>query len=168
MCKSFVDEMEKEFKMSMFGKIKFFVGLQVYLINKGIYITHSKYVMEIMKIFEMEYSRPVRTPMVTGHKLSKNDALAKVIINSIRGANGKIEDETIIRKVLRTLLPIYAIRVSTIQELRCTLGNALTLEGVIGRLTTFEMSNFDNYTPTTIEYAFKSQLVLSKKEKENM
>ena len=69
-----------------------------------------------------------------------------------------------IRKVLRTLLPFYAITVSTIQELRCTLGNNLTLEGVVGILTTFEMSNFDNYTLTTIESSLKSQLILSKKK----
>lgn len=42
------------------------------------------------------------------------------------------------------------------------LGNDLTLEGVIGGLTTFEMSNFDNFTPTSIEFDFKSQLGLSK------
>lgn len=66
---------------------------------------------------------------------------------------------------MRIVFPIYDIRVSTIQELRCTLCNDLTLEGVIGRLTTFEMSNFDNFTPTSIELAFKLQLVLSKKEK---
>ena len=51
--------------------------------------------------------------------------------------------------------------------MRCTLGNDLTLEGVISRLTSFEMSNFDNFTPTTGESLFKSQLVLSKKGKEN-
>ncbi len=46
-----------------------------------------------------------------------------------------------ISKVLRTLLPIYAMRVFVIQELRCTDGSNLTLEGLIGRITTFELSN---------------------------
>ena len=73
-----------------------------------------------------------------------------------------------IKKLLRTLLPINAIRVFVIQELRCTPGNNLTLQGVIGRLTNFEMSNFDNLFPTNIESTFKSQLVLVRKEKENM
>lgn len=41
----------------------------------------------------------------------------------MRGANDKIDDDTVLRKVLRTLLPIYAIRVSTIQELRCICWN---------------------------------------------
>ena len=29
-CKTFANEMKKEFEMSIFGEIKFFVGLQVY------------------------------------------------------------------------------------------------------------------------------------------
>ncbi len=29
LCKAFAEEMRKEFEMSMFGKIKFFVGLQI-------------------------------------------------------------------------------------------------------------------------------------------
>ena len=69
-----------------------------------------------------------------------------------------------IRKVLRTLLLIYVIRVFTIQELRCTSSNILTLESVIGRLTNFEISNFDNYTLATIESSFKSQLILRKRK----
>ena len=39
----------------------------------------------------------------------------KASISAIRASGGKIEDETNISKVLRTLLPIYEIRVSTIQ-----------------------------------------------------
>ena len=49
--------------------------------------------------------------------------------------------------------------------MRCTPSNDLTLERVIGRLISFEMLNFDNYTPATIKSSFKSQLVLSKKGK---
>ena len=56
----------------MFGEIKFFVGLQIQQKKDGIYITQSKYIKEILKRFGMEDSRPVGTPMSTGHKLSKN------------------------------------------------------------------------------------------------
>ena len=42
LCKSFSNEMKKEFEMSMFGEINFFVGLQVYQMKEGIYITQSK------------------------------------------------------------------------------------------------------------------------------
>lgn len=59
--------------MSIFGEIKLFVGLQVYQMKKGIYITHSKYIKKILKKFGMEDLRPVGIAMATRHKLSKND-----------------------------------------------------------------------------------------------
>lgn len=68
----------KEFEMSMFGEINFVVGLQVYQMKYGIYITQSKYVKEILKIFGMRDSRLVSTPMVIGHKISKIDDSAEV------------------------------------------------------------------------------------------
>ena len=64
--------MSKEFEMSMFGEIKFFVGLQIQQKKDGIYITQSKYIKEILKKFRMEDSRLVGTLMSTGHKLFKN------------------------------------------------------------------------------------------------
>ena len=36
----------------------------------------------------------------------------------LRGFTGKIDDDIVLSKVLRILLPIYAIRVYEIQELR--------------------------------------------------
>ena len=68
-------------------------------------------------------------------------------------------------KVLRTLLPIYAIIVSAIQELRCILGNDHTLEGLVGRLTTLELYNFDNYKLENIESTFNTKLSLKDSEK---
>ena len=51
----------------------------------------------------------------------------KDVVNAIRGANGTIDDENMVRKVLRTLLPKCAIRFSSIQELRSIPGNVLNL-----------------------------------------
>ena len=78
LCKSFFEEMYKEFEMSMSGEIKFFVGLQVHQMKDDIYITQSKYIKDILKTFGMEYSKPVGTPMSIGHKLSKNDESKEV------------------------------------------------------------------------------------------
>ena len=39
----------------------------------------------------------------------------KASVSEIKASRGDIQETTIVRKVLRTLLPIYAIRVSTIQ-----------------------------------------------------
>ena len=82
------------------------------------------------------------------------------MVSAIRCLGSQLDDDTINSKFLRTLLPIYAIRVSAIQELRCIPGNNLSLEGIIGRLIAFELSNFDNYRPDNVESTFKAKLSL--------
>ena len=82
--------------------------------------------------------------MEKGETVAQYVARIKEVVSVIRGADGPIDDDTVLSKVLRTLLPIYAIRVFAIQELRCISRNNLTLEGLVGRLTTFELSKFDN------------------------
>ena len=84
----------------------------------------------------------------------------KEVVSVIRCLSGQLDEDTINSKFLRTFLPIYAIRVSTIQELRCVLGNNLSFEGIVGRLTTFELSNFDNYRLENVESSFKDKLSL--------
>ena len=65
LCKYFSDKMKHEFEMSIFGKIKFTVGLQVYQLKYGIFVTQSKYIKEILKTFGLEDSKPINTPMVS-------------------------------------------------------------------------------------------------------
>ena len=45
--------------------------------------------------------------------------IIKASVSAIRASRGEIKEETIVSKILRTLLPIYAIRVFSIQEVRC-------------------------------------------------
>lgn len=104
--------------------------------------------------------------MLEGENIAQYCGRIKEIVNAIRGSNGIIDDETFIRKVLRTFLYIYAIRISTIQESRCNLGNVLNLESLVGKLAAFELSNYDNYTVPNVESAFKSQMVLHKSKRE--
>ena len=61
---------------------------------------------------------------------------------------------------MRTLLRIYAIRIFSIQGLRCNPSSNLTLEGLVGRLNTFELSNFDNFKYDNVEYSFKAKMTL--------
>lgn len=75
--------------------------------------------------------------MQEGENIAQYFSRIKDVVNAIRGATGKIDDDILLRKFLRTLLPIYAIRVYAIQELRCMSVNDLTLEGLVGRLTNF-------------------------------
>ena len=102
--------------------------------------------------------------MEEGENIAQYVSRIKEVVGAIRSATGNLDDEIVIRKFLRTFLPIYAIRVSTIQELRCILGNKLTLEGIVGRLTTFELSNFDNYKPKNLEFSLKAKLLLKDTE----
>ena len=98
--------------------------------------------------------------MEEGENIAQYFARIKEVVSAIRCINGLIDDDTVLSKVLRTLLPIYTIRVSAIQELRCISGNDLTLEGLVGRLTAFELSNIDNYKLENIELAFKAKHLL--------
>ena len=98
--------------------------------------------------------------MLESENISQYCTRIKDVVNAIRGSIGTIDDETIVRKVLRNLLPKYDIRVFTIQELRCIPNNVITLEGLVGRLTTFELDNFGNISSEDIETAFKEKLTI--------
>jgi len=82
--------MKKEFEMSMFGEIIFFVGFQVFQMKSGIFITHSKYIKEILKTFGVEESRPVSTPMSTRYKLYESDESVDVNQTLYRSMIGKL------------------------------------------------------------------------------
>ena len=91
----------------------------------------------------------------------------KASISTIRASGREIKEETVVTKILRTLLPIYAIRVSTIQEKRCDSNSKLDLDALVGRLIAFELDNFDNYVPASknIESTFEAKLSLKEKWK---
>jgi hypothetical protein len=66
----FATEMQNEFEMSMLGELTFFLGLQVSQYNKGIFISQTKYIKEMLKKFQMEDCKLMSTPIFTGCKLS--------------------------------------------------------------------------------------------------
>ncbi|GLJ43327.1 hypothetical protein SUGI_0899930 [Cryptomeria japonica] len=53
-----------------------------------------------------------------GENIEQYSKRIKDVVKSIKSARGKLEEEDVVSKILRTLLPQYAIRVSSIQELR--------------------------------------------------
>jgi hypothetical protein len=65
MSQNFAEEMQKEFEMSMLGELSFFIGLYISQSKKGIFISHTKYIKEMLKKFKMEHYAPVSTPMIT-------------------------------------------------------------------------------------------------------
>ena len=65
--------MHNEFEMSMLGELKFFLGLQISQTDKGILISQTKYINEMLKKFQIQDCKSVGTPMVTRCKLSNTD-----------------------------------------------------------------------------------------------
>jgi len=66
--------MQSEFKMSLLGELTYFLGLQISQQKKGIFICQAKHIKEMLKKLKMEDCKLVLTPIVTGCKLSIDDA----------------------------------------------------------------------------------------------
>jgi hypothetical protein len=86
----FASTMESEFEMSMIGELSFFLGLQITQRSEGMFLSQEKYLREMLKRFQMEDSKPVGTPMVTGCKLSKDDDSPDVDQSSYRSMIGSL------------------------------------------------------------------------------
>ncbi|GKV33035.1 hypothetical protein SLEP1_g41587 [Rubroshorea leprosula] len=72
--------MMQEFAITDLGETKYFLGLEVQQLSKGIFICQRKYALDILKKFEMENCKPVATPLVQYEKLSKDDQETKVML----------------------------------------------------------------------------------------
>ncbi|GJR67469.1 retrovirus-related pol polyprotein from transposon TNT 1-94 [Tanacetum coccineum] len=72
LCELFSKIMCSKFKMSMIGKISFFLGLQNSQSPRGIFINQSKYALESLKKYGFDSCDPVDTPMVEKSKLDED------------------------------------------------------------------------------------------------
>ncbi|GJU92722.1 integrase, catalytic region, zinc finger, CCHC-type containing protein [Tanacetum coccineum] len=80
LCENVSEIMCSKFKMSMMGKISFFLGLQISQSPIGIFLNQSKYALEITKKYGMETSDPVDTPMVEKSKLDERSQRKELIL----------------------------------------------------------------------------------------
>ncbi|GJW15329.1 retrovirus-related pol polyprotein from transposon TNT 1-94 [Tanacetum coccineum] len=72
LCDLFAKIMCSKFKMSMMGKISFFLGLLIFQNPRGIFINQSKYALKSLKKYGFDSCDPVDTPMVEKSKLDKD------------------------------------------------------------------------------------------------
>ncbi|GKE23321.1 retrovirus-related pol polyprotein from transposon TNT 1-94 [Tanacetum coccineum] len=72
MCDDFAKIMHDEFEMSMMEELNFFLGLQIKQLEDGIFFNQSKYIKEMLKKFGLEDSKPMKTPISTETKLTKD------------------------------------------------------------------------------------------------
>nr|GEW31831.1 retrovirus-related Pol polyprotein from transposon TNT 1-94 [Tanacetum cinerariifolium] len=97
LCNLFANLMCSKFKMSMMGKISFFLGLQISQSPRGIFINKSKYALESLKKYGFESCDPVDTPMVKKSKLGEDK-------------EGKSVDPSHYHGIIGTLLYLTASR----------------------------------------------------------
>ncbi|GJU83428.1 retrovirus-related pol polyprotein from transposon TNT 1-94 [Tanacetum coccineum] len=97
LCDLFAKIKCSKFKMSMMGKISFFLGLQISQSPRGIFINQSKYALESLKKYGFESCDPVDTPMVEKSKLDEDK-------------EGKAVDPSHYRGMIGTLLYLTASR----------------------------------------------------------
>ncbi|GJY88475.1 retrovirus-related pol polyprotein from transposon TNT 1-94 [Tanacetum coccineum] len=78
-CQDMCDKiMHDEFEMSMMGELNFFLGLQIKQMEDGIFFNQSKYIKEMLKKFGLEESKPMKTPMSSDTKLTKDEECESV------------------------------------------------------------------------------------------
>ncbi|GJR79540.1 retrovirus-related pol polyprotein from transposon TNT 1-94 [Tanacetum coccineum] len=78
----------EEFEMSMMGELNFFLGLQIKQLEDGIFFNQSKYIKEMLKKFGLEESKPMKTPMSSDTKLTKDEECKSVDSIKYRGMIG--------------------------------------------------------------------------------
>nr|GEX22697.1 uncharacterized mitochondrial protein AtMg00810-like [Tanacetum cinerariifolium] len=97
LCDLFAKIMCSKYKMSMMGKISFFLGLQISQSPRGIFINRSKYALESLKKYGFESCDPVDTPMMEKSKVDEDK-------------EGKAVDPSHYHGMIGTLLNLTAIR----------------------------------------------------------
>ncbi|KAL6331704.1 hypothetical protein AAG906_016700 [Vitis piasezkii] len=65
--------MHSEFEMSMMEELNFFLGLQIKQLKEGTFINQAKYIRDLLKRFNMEETKTMKTPMSSSIKLDKDE-----------------------------------------------------------------------------------------------
>ncbi|GJZ26433.1 retrovirus-related pol polyprotein from transposon TNT 1-94 [Tanacetum coccineum] len=90
LCDDFSKIMHDEFEMSMMGELNFFLGLQIKQFEDGIFFNQSKYVKEMLKKFGLENAKPIKTPMSSETKLTRDEEGEPIDDTKYRGMIGSL------------------------------------------------------------------------------
>ncbi|RVW82865.1 Retrovirus-related Pol polyprotein from transposon RE1 [Vitis vinifera] len=85
------------FEMSMMGELNYFLGLQIKQLKEGTFINQAKYIKDLLKRFNMEEAKVMKTPMSSSIKLDMDE-------------KGKSIDSTMYRGMIGSLLYLTASR----------------------------------------------------------
>nr|GEV63487.1 retrovirus-related Pol polyprotein from transposon TNT 1-94 [Tanacetum cinerariifolium] len=89
-CDEFAKIMHDEFEMSMMGELEFFIGVQIKQMKDGIFFNQSKYIKKMLKKFGLEEYKPMKTPMSSDTKLTKDEECESVDSTKYRGMIGSL------------------------------------------------------------------------------
>jgi hypothetical protein len=89
--------MIQKFDMSMLGELKYFLGFQMKQLQEGTFISQTKYIQDILKMFGMKNVKPIKTPMGTNGHLDLD-------------IGGKSVDQMVYRSMIGSLLYLCASR----------------------------------------------------------
>jgi hypothetical protein len=96
-CDEFSKIMTNRFEMSMMGELKFFLGFQIKQLEHGTFLSQIKYTQDILKKFDMDKTKTIKTLMGTNGHLDLN-------------MGGKLVDQKVYRSIISSLLYLYASR----------------------------------------------------------
>ncbi|RVW83084.1 Retrovirus-related Pol polyprotein from transposon TNT 1-94 [Vitis vinifera] len=80
--------MKKKFEMSDLGLLHFFLGLEVKQVEDGVFVSQRKYVVDLLKKFNMLNCKVVATPMNSNEKLQAEDGTKRADARRFRSLVG--------------------------------------------------------------------------------
>ncbi|GKC02583.1 putative ribonuclease H-like domain-containing protein [Tanacetum coccineum] len=104
----FAKIMHDEFEMSMMVEFNFFLGLQIKQMKDGIFFNQSKYIKEMLKKFGLEDPKPMKTPMSSDTKLTKDEECESIDSTKYRGMIGSLLSLTASRPDIMFSVCLYA------------------------------------------------------------
>ncbi|GJU48703.1 retrovirus-related pol polyprotein from transposon TNT 1-94 [Tanacetum coccineum] len=105
MCNEFANQMTNKFKISMMGKMSFFLGLQVSQSPRGIFINQSKYASQIVKKYGLHFTDFVDTPMIEDNKLDPVDLTLTMLSAYVPGIGLSLPEKHLqaVKRIFRYL-----------------------------------------------------------------
>ena len=74
LCELFAKSMSLEFEMSLMEELTFFLGLQIKQLSNGIFLSQTKYALDLLKWFKMDSSKAINTLLSTSTKLNIDES----------------------------------------------------------------------------------------------
>ena len=83
--------------MSMMGELNFFLELQIKQLKEGTFINQAKYIRDLLKSFNMEEAKTMKTPKSSSIKLDKDEKVKSIDSTMYRGMIGSLLYLTVCR-----------------------------------------------------------------------